>query len=37
MKIQIPRRARRVAFGGTALLALTGMVACDYGPTAILT
>ena len=32
MKIQIPRRARRVAFGGTALLALTGMVACDYGP-----
>jgi phosphate transport system substrate-binding protein len=32
MKLQIPRRARRVAFGGTALLALTGMVACDYGP-----
>jgi hypothetical protein len=32
MKIHIPRRARRVAFGGTALLALTAMVACDYGP-----
>jgi len=32
MKIHIPRRARRVAFGGTALLALTGMVACNYGP-----
>ncbi len=32
MKIQISRHARRVAFGGTALLALTGMVACDYGP-----
>jgi phosphate transport system substrate-binding protein len=32
MKIQIPRRARRVVFGGTALLALTGMVACNFGP-----
>lgn len=32
MKLNISRRARRVAFGGTALLALTGMVACDYGP-----
>jgi phosphate transport system substrate-binding protein len=32
MKIHIPRRARRAAFGGTAALALLGLAACDFGP-----
>jgi phosphate transport system substrate-binding protein len=32
MSLSLSRRARRVAFGGTAMLALTGLVACDYGP-----
>lgn len=32
MRFSLSRRARRVAFGGTAMLALTGLVACDYGP-----
>jgi phosphate transport system substrate-binding protein len=32
MHINLPGRARRVAFGGTAMLALIGLVACDYGP-----
>ncbi len=32
MQLSLSGRARRVAFGGTALLALTGLVACDYGP-----
>jgi phosphate transport system substrate-binding protein len=32
MKIHIPRRARRAAIGGTAMLALLGLAACDFGP-----
>jgi phosphate transport system substrate-binding protein len=32
MKIHIPRRARRAALGGTAVLALLGLAACDFGP-----
>jgi phosphate transport system substrate-binding protein len=32
MHINLSGRARRVALGGTAMLAFVGLVGCDYGP-----
>ena len=32
MAFALSRRVRRVAIGGTAMLVLTGLAACDYGP-----